>query len=148
MKTMSPELKRTWYQPNWPVYQENIRKSAQQYNKLFPTNYNISHIAKNQEKNYTVVERRMKITMHDSHHTFNRARKHLTTKNLTEFKKKRGILPRTTTKNKLTKNNKMQSWRSYVLSIISQTTISEIWKKNQTDKWITIFEQYSIPRNR
>ena len=57
----------------------------------------------------------MKITIQKSHYAFNRARKHLTTKSLTKFKKKQGL-------GEQLKNNKMQSWRSYVLSITSQTT--------------------------
>lgn len=84
----------------WSVYQENI--TLQLTEKLFrlTKEYTISnelehlpqtkpfHTAKNQEKDYSVVKRRMKITMQESHHAFNRERKHLTTKNLIEFKNK------------------------------------------------------------
>ena len=65
----------------------------------------------------------MQNAMQESLHAFNRAKKHPTNENLTEFKRKRANFRR------IIKENKKQSWRNYISSMNPQTLTSVVWKK-------------------
>ena len=96
---------------NWPVYQENItlqlteketepeldpariNETINNFQQIITSaankSFGIPRLQKNQERPVPWRNEECKIAMQESHHAFNRAKKHPTNENLTEFKKKR-----------------------------------------------------------